>query len=276
MVEMNKNKVARYCFRGICGVILLAAWVLILHGSQGFTQNPAGYLVSVVAWGILAGVPAALLLLTAGEILSEKISPYWLIPAGAGAAVWTDFGSSMLGAVGAICPFDVWQKERLFFWYWFLTEYEGRSDGDLAAAAERMMSPGMIGDIQQGIEFILLKYQVLARLGSSVGIGALVLTAVLYLIFRRKKNAVRFCCAGMLTGLLLLGIGSYNWTFARKTRYRLNTIARQQQECMKAMRNIRPAVSREEIIKMIEAHARKEGWGEGSQSLLERIEGKKR
>ena len=273
---MNKDKVVKYIFWCIYGLLLLVAWVLILHGSPGLTRAPAGYLVSVGAWGILAGVPAALLLLAAGEILSEKISPYWLIPAGAGAAVWTGFGSSMLGAVGAICPFDVWQKERLFFWYWFLTEYEGRSDGDLAAAAERMMSPGMIGDIQQGIEFILLKYQVLARLGSSVGIGALVLTAVLYLIFRRKKNAVRFCCAGMLTGLLLLGIGSYNWTFARKTRYRLNTIARQQQECMKAMRNIKPLVSREEISKIIKAHAQREGFGERSQSLVDRIEGKKR
>ena len=270
---MNKDKVVKYIFWCIYGLLLLVAWVLILHGSQGFTQNPAGYLVSVVAWGILAGVPAALLLLTAGEILSE--SPYWLFPAGAGAAVWVGFGSSMFGAVGAICPYDVWQKERLFFWYWFLTEYDGRSDGDLAAAAEAMMSPGMIGDIQQGIEFILLKYQVFARLGSSIGIGVVVLTAVLYLIFRRKKNAVRFCCVGMMTGLLLLGIGSYNWCFAKKTRYWLNTIARQQQECMKAMRNIKPSASREEIYKIIEAHARKEGFGERSQSLLDRIEGKK-
>ena len=139
-----------------------------------------------------------------------------------------------------------------------------------------MMSPETIGEIQRCIGFILLKYEVFARLGSFGGAGIIILTVVLYLICRRKKNAVRFCCAGMMTGLLLLGIGSYNWCFAKKTRYWLNTIASQQQECMKAMRNIKPLVSRGEISKIIEAHARKEGFGERSQSLLDRIEGKKR
>lgn len=273
---MNKDKVIRAVFRGIYGVILLAAWVLILHGSPGLTRTPAGYLVSVGAWGILAGVPASILLLTAAEILSEKISRYWLIPAGAGVAVWVGFVSSMLGAVGALCQFEVWQQERLFFWMQFLLEYDGRYDGDLAAAAGAMMSPETIGEIQRCIGFILLKYEVFARLGSFGGVILLVLTAVLYLIFRRKKNAVRFSCAGMLTGLLLLGIGSYNRSFARHTGYRLDVLSRQQQECMKAMRNIKPLVSREEISKIIKAYAQREGFGERSQSLVERIEGKKR
>ena len=216
----------------------------------------------------LGGRLASILLLTKSKILEEKISRYWLIPAGVGASFWVGVCSSMLGAVAAICPFDVWQRERTVFWDWFLRGYQD----DLSAAAERMM--GMIGDIEQLIGFILLPYRIFSRLGLYSGSILLILSVLLIAVIRRNKTAVRFSCAGMLTGLLLFGFGVFNWSFSDCTQRRLDTIARLQLDAMKEMRKIRPAVPPEQVRKLIEAHAAQKTFGDPYWTLLKKIEGK--
>ena len=177
----------------------------------------------------------------------------------------------MLGAVSAICPFDVWQRERTVFWDWFLRGYQD----DLAAAAERMMSPDMIGDIEQCISFILFPYRVFSRLGLYSGALLLILSVLLIVVIRWNKTAVRFSCAGMLTGLLLFGFGVFNWSFSDCTQRRLDAILRLQLECMKKMQTIRPAVPPEQVRKLIEAHAAQKTFGDPYWTLLRKIEGKK-
>ena len=268
---MNREKVIRNGFWSWYGAVLFAAWVLILFCDRNFTDHPIGWLYSVFGWGILAGIPASILLLTKSRILEEKISRYWLIPAGVGAAFWVGICSSMLGAVAAICPFDVWQRERTFFWDRFLRGYQD----DLASAAERMMSPDMIGDIEQLIGFILLPYRVFSRLGLYSGSILLILSVLLFVVIRRNKNSVRFTCAGMLSSLLLFGFGVFNWSFSDCTQRRLDAILRLQLECMKTMQTIRPAVPPEQVRKLIEAHAAKKTFGDPYWTLLKKIEGKK-
>ena len=268
---MNREKVIRNGFWFWYGAVLFAAWILILFCDRNFTDHPVGWLYSVFGWGILAGIPASILLLTKSRILEEKVSRYWLIPAGVGAAFWVGVCSSMLGAVSAICPFDVWQRERTVFWDRFLRGYQD----DLASAAERMMSPDMIGDIEQLIGFILLPYRLFSRLGLYSGSILLILSVLPIAVIRRNKNTVRFSCAGMLTGLLLFGFGVFNRSFSDCTQRRLDAVLRLQQECMKKMQAIRPAVSPEQVRKLIEAHAAQKTFGDPYWTLLRKIEGKK-
>ena len=267
---MNKDRMLKYVFRSWYGIILFSAWVLILFSDRNFTENTAGWLTSFIAWGILAGIPASILLLTKTKVLSDEISRYWLVPAGIGAAFWVWLCSNLLGVVHAICPFDIWQRERLFFWNQFLTGYQD----DLASAAERMMSPGMTGDIQQCISFILIPYRIFTRIGLYSGSVLLILSVLLIAVIRWNKTAVRFSCAGMLTGLLLFGFGFFNAGFAGMTQQNLDTIARIQQSAMKKMQTICPAVPPEQVRKLIETYAGKKTFGEPYETLLKKIEGK--
>lgn len=267
---MNKDNMLKYVFRSWYCIVLFAAWILILFSDRSFIDNPTGWLTSFIGWGILAGIPASILLLTEIKVLSDEISRYWLIPSGICAAFWVWLASDLLGVVHGICQFDIWQRERLFFWNQFLTGYQD----NLASAAERMMSPGMTGDIQQCIGFILLPYRTFARIGLYSGSILLILSALLIVVISWNKNAVRFSCGGMLTGLLLFGFGFFNAGFAGMTQQNLDTIARIQQSAMKKMQTICPAVPSEQVRKLIETYAGKKTFGEPYETLLKKIEEK--
>ena len=100
------------------------------------------------------------------------------------------------------------------------------------------------------------------------------LFSLLFLLRWKGRRFARTCCAGLSAGLLLVGIGFFNWVFAEKNLYWLNVIAREQQKCMKEMQKVRPVVPPGKIRELVKAHARKKTFGDPYWILLKKIEGK--
>lgn len=266
-MKLNRDKLFDIFYWCWFAALLLLAGVLTMCGCLGRGCDFTG---GVFCWLILTAGPAGCVFGLKYLANSENGKWYWLFSLCALAAGYVVFFSLLFAAVCAICPFDVWQQERTVFWDWFLREY----DGDLAAAARKMSSPEVTGEILRLNGFILLKYQVYS-LGQWAGWILTVLFAGLFFLRWEGRRFSRTCCAGLSAGLLLLGTGIFNWSFSDCTKRRLGNIAHFQQEGMKEMQKIRPAVPPEQVRKLIEAHAAQKTFGEPYWTLLREIEGKK-
>jgi len=267
-MKLNRDKLFNIIFWSWFAAILLLTWVFVMCGCLG---RGCGFFGGIISWLVLTAGPAGVVCGLKYLANSGNGKWYWLLSLCALSAGCVWILSTLFGALCAICPFDVWQQERTVFWDWFLMEYHG----DLAETARKMTAYAVFNRILRLNRFIVMKYEICSFCGLLAGWILTVLFSLLFLLRWKGRRFARTCCAGLSAGLLLVGIGFFNWVFAEKNLYRLNVIAREQQKCMKEMQKIRPVVPPGKIRELVKAHARKKTFSDPYWILLRKIEGKK-
>lgn len=174
---------------------------------------------------------------------------------------------------GAWGQFDIYQRERRFFWHLF--EMALAKHPDFQAAVASMSTVTVHQDVTNYINSIFPKYTIVGMELVCFG-GVLLLSSwVLMLFYQKWKHQTWMAVVLLVAGLAFFGGGSYSLAFGKQAETRLESMFYQQKYALEQMKDIIPVMSNDVIIPMVREHAEYKAFGdEASYRLIEKLENK--